>query len=277
MPKATINGTDLFYVEEGDGPPCIVVHGGLGFDHTVYRSTMAPLHDLVRAIYVDLRGNGRSGRPPVETITIPQLASDIDAFRVHLGLERVALLGHSYGGFVALEYATTYPDKVSQLSLVDTSPGVFEPTSAELAERPSDDEVPVEVEAALRELFSRMPETNDEMAEAFPRIAPSYFRGPVPASFSAVMRNVVYDAGAMARGFEVLAGWTVADKLDRITAPTFVACGRYDLHTTPECSVRLASAIADAELVWFEGSRHFPWIEEADPFFVALGDWLARH
>src|SRR5215470_3983393 len=121
MATAHVNGTDLFHVEVGAGLPCLVMHGGLGVDHTQFRDALDPLGDVLRLVYYDHRGNGRSGRPPIETITLKQLADDADALRAHLGFERVAVLGHSYGGCIALRYVLDYPQRVSRLVLVGTT------------------------------------------------------------------------------------------------------------------------------------------------------------
>ena len=122
MPVAHLNGTDLFYIEVGEGLPCLVMHGGLGFDHTGLHPWLDPLGEQMHLIYYDHRGNGRSGRPPPETITLEQLCSDADALREHLGIEKVAVLGYSFGGCIALEYALCYPERLSHLILVDTAP-----------------------------------------------------------------------------------------------------------------------------------------------------------
>ncbi len=282
MATATVNGTELFYLDEGSGPPVVVLHGGLGFDHTYMRSSLRALEDDLRMIYVDQRGNGRSGRPPLETVTIPQLAADVEALREHLGLERIGVLGHSYGGFVALEYATTYPNRVSHLVLEDTSPGAFEPTSGELAERADPSWVTPEIQAAFAVFGSMMASgqnpTNEEFLERFPAIAPVYLYKTESEHLAAVMAGTVANADVAMHSMTVaLPGWSVADKLDRITAPTLVLCGRYDLMTTPECSKRLSTAIPGAELVWFESSGHFPSVEEPDAFIAAISDFFGRH
>jgi proline iminopeptidase len=102
---APINGTELFYVSVGEGLPCLVMHGGLGVDHSYLHPWLDPLGDMLHLIYYDHRRNGRSGRASKETMTHAQLAADADALRSHLGFARVAVMGHSYGGFIALEYA----------------------------------------------------------------------------------------------------------------------------------------------------------------------------
>jgi proline iminopeptidase len=115
------DGTELFHLEVGNGLPCLVMHGGLGVDHSQFREALDPLGDLLRLVYYDHRGNGRSGRPPIATLTLEQLAADADALRTHLGFEKVAVLGHSYGGCLALQYALRYPRRVSHLILVGTT------------------------------------------------------------------------------------------------------------------------------------------------------------
>ena len=121
MPLVHLNGTDLLYVEVGEGLPCLVMHDGLGLDHTSMHPWLDPLGELMHLIYCDYRGNGRSGRPPSETITFEQPCAD--ALREHLGFEKVAVLGYSFGGFIALEYALRYPERLSHLILGGTSPG----------------------------------------------------------------------------------------------------------------------------------------------------------
>jgi proline iminopeptidase len=276
VPTVEVNGTSLYYEIVGDGIPCIALHGGPGLDHTYFKASFGPLEDDLRFIYVDQRGNGRSDRPPLETITLPQLAADADVLRERLGYEEIAMLGHSFGGFVALEYATSYPDRLSHLLLIDTSPGDFEPTPDELAERPDPSTVSPEAVEATHRLFSTMPSSNEELAQRLPGLARAYVHRTDPKELSSVLANTILDANTMMRGFQAFAGWSVVDKLDLVTCPTLVLFGRYDLQTTPECAKRLSTAIPHAELVWFENSGHFPWLEEPDAFFGAVKDWLAR-
>jgi proline iminopeptidase len=277
MPEADVNGTPLYYERVGSGVPCIALHGGLGMDHTYLKRAFGPLEDVLELIYVDQRGNGRSARPPVETITMQQLADDVRGFADALGLDRFALLGHSFGGFVALEFATTHPERLTHLVLLDTSPGGFEPTPEELAERPDPSTVTREAREAFGRMFSTVPASDEEFAALLPAIAPAYLHNVEASALVDGYADAILDAKTMIRGFEVLPSWSVADELDRIGCPTLVTCGRYDLLTTPECAKRLATRIAQAELAWFENSGHFPWIEEPDAFFGAVRDFLVRN
>ncbi len=277
MSTALINGTNLYYEVLGEGIPCIALHGGLGMDHTYFKASFGPLNDHLQFIYLDQRGNGRSDRPPSETITIPQLAADVDALRHHLGYEKIALLGHSFGGFIALEYATTYPESLTHLMLFDTSPGRFEPTPEELAERPDPSTVSQEAVEAAQKLFSSPPSPDEATGGLSLGHARAYVHKTDPAVLVSDFSEVIRDMSTAILGFMALSGWSVVDKLDRIACPTLVTCGRYDLQTTPECAKRLSTAIPDAELVWLEDSAHFPWVEEPEVFFAAVEEWLTRH
>src|SRR6266540_5558788 len=123
MSTARLNGTSLYYETVGTGPTCLVMHGGLGLDHTLRHPMLDRLGERLRLAYYDHRGNGRSGRPPLETLTMAQPADDADALAGRLGAGPVLVLGWSYGGIVAQELAVRHPERVAGLVLVGTTPG----------------------------------------------------------------------------------------------------------------------------------------------------------
>lgn len=276
MAFATVNGTELFYVESGRGIPFFAIHGGLGFDHAYLRNAFAPVEDLARIVYFDQRCNGRSKCSSIEELTMEQLAADVDGLRQELGFEKVGLAGHSYGGFVALQYAVTYPDHLSHLILLDTSPGTFEPTDAELAERGDRSWVTAEHEAAMAAIYGELPATDEEFRALAPAIARVWSRGDTGPALAEANRAIL-KVDAARRGFEILGGWSVDERLGEIGCPTLVACGRHDLLTTPECSKRLADKIPNAELTFFENSGHMPWLEEPQAFNDRMRDFLVDH
>jgi proline iminopeptidase len=113
-----IRDVSLFVKVVGRGDPLLLMHGGPGADHT----TMLPfrrLADRFTLVFYDHRGNGRSTGAP-SSMTWENLTADADALRQRLSFERWAVLGHSFGGHVALEYALRYPDRLSHLVLLDT-------------------------------------------------------------------------------------------------------------------------------------------------------------
>ena len=104
-----IGDTRLYVVERGEGRPLIVLHGGPGLDHRVWGDYLDPLADMCRLILVDQRGQGRSDRGGEERWTLRRMAADVTLLARALGLNRYAVLGHSYGAFVALQPRWTSP------------------------------------------------------------------------------------------------------------------------------------------------------------------------
>jgi proline iminopeptidase len=81
----------------------------------------------------------------------------------------------------------------------------------------------------------------------------------------------------MSRGFEVLASWSSIDRLPSITCPVLLTAGRHDVFTSFPQSHRIARHLPNAEVLLFEQSGHFPWLDEPDAFFPAVKGWLAAH
>jgi proline iminopeptidase len=114
-----IRDVSLFVDVVGRGYPLVLMHGGPGLDHC----SLLPfrrLADRFTLVFYDHRCNGRSVGAPVSSMTWENLTADADALRQRLGFKRWAVLGHSFGGHVALEYALRYPDSLSHLVLMDT-------------------------------------------------------------------------------------------------------------------------------------------------------------
>lgn len=269
MATALINDNQLFYLTTGEGLPCLVMHGGLGFDHTYLHPWLDPLGDTLHLIYYDHRGNGRSGRPPKETMTHARLAADADALAAHLGFGKVAVIGHSYGGFIALELALRYPDRVSHLILLDTAPH-FD-YGEEVMENARRMGATGEIMAALEEEWA----TDEEMRTRFPVIWPLYFHNFDPATGEKLLEKTIVSVAGMARDGET-AAYDVIPRLSEIRIPTLILVGRYDFICPPSQAKIMHEGIADSELVIFENSGHLPYVEEPETFFAAVRDWIKR-
>lgn len=127
----TVNGVRLFFDVEGakfvaDGPVMrekpilLLLHGGPGFDHSIYKPAYSALADIAQIIYLDHRGNGRSEDGPRESWNLAQWGDDVRAFCEVLGIIDPIVLGASFGGMVALAYATRHPAHPSKLVLIST-------------------------------------------------------------------------------------------------------------------------------------------------------------
>lgn len=261
---------DGLHVEAvGHGAPALVLHGGLGVDHTVYRSLDALAAGLA-LIYLDHRGNGRSARPDPQTLTMAGWADDALAVgRAVAGDVPLVVIGHSYGGFIAQELAIRHPRAVRALVLVCTTPGQLG-----TGEEPAPPGPPLPDEFV--ELLSAEPQTDDELAAAMSALAPAYLHDADPGVLREWMTGTVFSAAAMRRGFEVLAGWSSVDRLGSIAVPTLVLAGRHDPFTAWPQADRIATRVPGAQVVVFEHSSHFPWLDEPERFFGTVDSWLRR-
>ena len=129
--RVLVNGVRLFFDVEGsslvpDGsamrgkPTIVLLHGGPGFDHSIYKPSLSSLADIAQVVFLDQRGNGRSDPGPQESWTLAQWGDDVRAFCEVLGIERPIVLGMSFGGTVALAYATRHPAHPAKLILGNT-------------------------------------------------------------------------------------------------------------------------------------------------------------
>lgn len=269
MPLAPLNGTDLFYTATGRGLPCLVMHGGLGVDHTQFREWLDPLGDVLHLVYYDHRGNGRSARPPIETLTHEQLIADADALRTHLGFEQIAILGHSYGGCLALMYALRYPQSVCRLILVGTTAAwdYFDEMAAALRDRA----VSTEVVAALVDL----PATDEEMARDQLAIAPIAFHHTNLHLAQRVLGKTLWNAAANVRSRQLGSDYNVVARLGEIGVPSLILTGRDDFFCPPKQAERLHRGICRSQVVIFERSGHYPFAEEDAAFQDAVRGWLS--
>ena len=134
-----VNGARLYFDVEGAGlipdgpsmrakPTLVLLHGGPGFDHTMYKPAFSALADIVQIVYFDQRGNGRSTGGGAETWSLAQWGDDVKGLCDALGIEKPIVYGGSFGGFVAQSYATRYPDHPAKLILASTAARVDFPT-----------------------------------------------------------------------------------------------------------------------------------------------------
>jgi pimeloyl-ACP methyl ester carboxylesterase len=125
---AKVNGVDIYYELEGSGQPILLMHGGPGGDHWGFHWSggIPPLADSYKLVYYDHRGNGRSSGEP-NTVIYSNISKDADELRKFLGLGKVVVMGHSWGGVIALHYALNYPDSVSAIIEVCGGADLFLP------------------------------------------------------------------------------------------------------------------------------------------------------
>jgi len=260
----------LFYREVGRGEPMIVLHGGPGSDHTYLRA-FDRLGEFVRLIYFDLRGNGRSASVPEDAFTFELLCQDIDRIADHLGCDRFGLIGQSFGGYLALEYALRKPTRLTRLVLADTAPRFSSPEEHEqrgqliLARWPH---LRTVVEAPWND------DDDAEVARQIAELAPIFFHRYDPDRAAANYRDVIWRAAPILAGEVILRGWDVTPRLAEISVPTLILAGRHDIMVSCDHARTMWERIAGSTMCCFEDSGHNAFIEEPEAFFSTLEAWL---
>jgi pimeloyl-ACP methyl ester carboxylesterase len=134
-----VNGAKLYFDVEGAGlvadgprmrakPTLVLLHGGPGVDHTMYKPAFSALADVAQIVYFDHRGNGRSADGDPERWTLAQWGDDVKGLCDALGIDKPIVYGASFGGYVAQAYATRHPDHPAKLVLASTAARVDFPT-----------------------------------------------------------------------------------------------------------------------------------------------------
>jgi len=271
------DGGRLYYRVIGEGRPIVVLHGGPDFDHHYLLPEMDRLADSFRLVYYDQRGRGWSaGEGEPEAVSIDSEIEDLDSVRRHFALDSVALLGHSWGGLLAMEYATRHPGRVSHLILVNTAPASAEDW------------------LVLRQDLRRTRQAGDlermqalASSERFqagdPEVEADYYRihfsaalsspelleqviGRLRAHFTAesvltarAIEHRLYDQTCRSDGYDLI------PKLNALDIPTLVVHGENDL-VPVALAAHIAQAIPRARLVVLQDCGHFAYLESPDAF-----------
>ena len=274
---AEVAGHRVYYTTYGHGRPLLLMHGGPGLDHTYFRPWLDPLGERAELIYYDQLGQGRTERPASwEGVTHETWAAEADALRAYLGHERIILLGHSYGGFIAQDYALRYGEHLDGLILSDTAPVLdyMDVIGANAAARGTPEQL--QVVGGLSDPYSLSGDA--AFRKAWRTILPLYFQHYDPELGDAMDEQTQYSGAAYAHGFaKCLPVFNTLPRLGEIRTPTLVISGRHDWITPPaQGAERLHAAIPNSQLVILENSGHFPFIEERDRYVGAVADWLSR-
>jgi proline iminopeptidase len=253
--------------------PVIAINGGPGLTHSYM--VQNDLWDRVAknrlVVFYDQRGTGAS--KPLQagaTQSMDAQVADLDAVRNKLGLDKVALVGDSYGGLVAMAYAAAHPEHVARLVLSD-SPG---PTWKSIVH-------------LLPQVFPDVQEQNakeeQQLGASTDAAARAGLRNHFRMIFYSPEKRDAYMSKMGGLGFEpavseavskATADLDLTSKLGGFHFPTLVINGRYDMNVAPLTAWRLAHDIPGAKVVFFEKSGHLPSYEEPEKYISVLESFL---
>jgi proline iminopeptidase len=253
-------------------PVVVALHGGPGGDHSSFKPVLSGLVGRAQVVYVDHRGCGRSARGPQETYTLENNVEDLEALRQHLGLPRIAVLGISYGGMVALAYAARYPAAVSHLIVACTAAShrFLDDARANLAAAGT----PEQQHVAER-LWDGSFEDEEQLVEYFEVLGPLYARRFDLEVARSRRGRRIYSPEAINEGFGgFLRTYDLTTQLPHITASTLVVAGRHDWICPPHLAEEIAAGIDGADLRIFEHTSHQVLVDEPQAFIDLVRGFL---
>jgi proline-specific peptidase len=275
----SIGDTRLFIVERGQGYPVLVLHGGPGLDHWEFADYLDVLTDQFRLILVDQRSQGRSDISPPDTWTLPQMAQDVSSLAAALNLSRYAVLGHSYGAFVALQHAVDFPGAAAQTIV---SSGIPSAKYLEQVGKNLEAFEPVELREQVTASWERekSAQTQEDCASLMHDQLPFHFGNPLDpriAEYEARTAATVYSPQVLRHFATQDYGMIeVEDRLAQITQPLLVLAGRLDRTCSAEAAAAIARGAPHAELVIFEHSGHMTFVEENERYVQVVRAFLTR-
>jgi proline iminopeptidase len=266
----TANGAKLYYETLGRGMPVIFMHGGLGFDHQCFRPFVDPLADAAQVVYYDHLGHGKSDRPTnFSDITLERLSSDCDALATALGFDKFVLAGHSYGGFIAFDFAFRFPDRLAGLVFTCTAPDLTSGQRNPLGGTPAQ----ADAWARSRQAANA---TDQEFRANWIAVVPLFYNNASPPAgvVDDVDRRTIYSAAGYNRGLEILGGYDFVSRLPNLKTPTAVQYGAGDIWRFGD-NERIAKNIPGATLKYYANSGHWPFQEEQSAFVADMRRFVA--
>lgn len=277
----SVGDTRLFIEERGDGYPLMLLHGGPGLDRHEFGHYLDPLTDQFRLILVDQRGHGLSDKVAPETCTLESCAGDVVALAEALELGDYAVLGHSWGAFVALQNAVDYPDGAAQSIISSGVP------SARYLEKVFDELAhfqPEELRQQVTDSWAQEKDlqTEEQAAASLHDQMPFHFKDPYDpriAAFEEETKDARFSP-EITRFFaadESYGGIELEERLREVIHPVLVLGGRHDRTCPVGAAEAMAAGLPDAELVILENSAHMGYVEENDAYCGAVRRFLLSH
>lgn len=270
------NGVTIWYEVRGagEGTPLVIVNGGPGFDHS-YTHLGDPVWDRFeksrRVIFYDQRGNGRSSELKTgQTATLADQISDLDALRNHLALDKVDLLGHSWGGYLVMAYSARHPEHIRHLVIVDSAAPKWSDTKFMF-----NDFFPDVVEKQDAFTFADTMGDKKATADSLALYTTMLFYSPEKRDVGvAVLAKADFHKAVNEAVSADVARFDLNPELAKFTFPTLVITGRYDINVAPSVAWKIHKAIPGSQFAMFERSGHIPYFEEPEAFAKVLEGFL---
>jgi proline iminopeptidase len=273
------NGQKFFCRIMGKGDPIVVIHGGAGLSQAYLLPQMERLKEHNLVIFYDQRNCGRSvGTFNEQFITVDTFVSDLDAIRKAFGYKKITILGHSFGGFLAVRYAIAHPEAIDKLILLNTAPISSEGWMAFLQEY---ERRTKPYQGTLKAI-----EATREFQENDPKIMEEYYRIIFRSYFYAAQKeeflNLAMSQQAFANGKKVLTilansllaqPFDLHEQLKKLTIPTLIIHGDYDM-VPYDVAEKIHESISNSQYVLLKHCGHFSYIEAPEQLFILINNFM---
>ncbi len=285
------HGTMIYYKILGHGAPLLIVHGGPGASHDYFLPFLLPLARTNRLIFIDERGSGRSQKLDEPSgYTVENMVEDVEDVRRELGLGKISLLGHSYGGVLAQAYALKYQQNLTHLVLASTFPSTAGMNQVFVTMKKN---MPAEVREQIDKLEAQglyghgKPWEKNRYTEEYMKLAWGdgyfpYLYGRHPdANYDPLATGnnswELYREMWGSNGEFVIDGnlksVEYVDRLPTIKVPTLVIAGDHD-EVDPSLSKQMSEKIAGSKLVILSNSGHMTFVDQPIQFNQAVSQFL---
>lgn len=278
-----VNGVNHFYKIVGKGEPFILLHGGPGMYHNELFPFFLDFAKSNKVIFYDQRGNGKSTLERIDstTFTVELMIEDLEELRKEFGIDKLNIIGHSWGGLLAMYYAVKYPENLNRLILVDAAPvntdllikcyekqiSMFEPEEWEYVQKLLESEDYLAGNPEVHNEAMRISEgtvfSNKDVIDDYMKVA---------AFNETTAKNAValnYLATQMKLNIHV------QDRLSNIKCPTLIINGKDDF-IVEEVPRLVNKLITNSEIVFIEHAGHYPYIENKEDFFNEVDKFIKK-
>ena len=274
-----IGSITLYYKMLGKGRPVLVLHGGPGMNHTYFLPHMEILARTCTLIFYDQRGCGKSSAVTNSQLTLRNYIEDIEGIRKAFNLEKLNILGHSWGGLLAMYYSSEYYENVNSLILVDPAPAssdlFAEYHEIKLTRIREEDRKALEEIVYSEGFWNGNPRVIENFFIVSERV--NFYNRTLSSKFSITFdekeaKHVFTVNRLMGRYFT---NYDIHEALSQIQCPTLVIYGDYDCEPV-EAGQKICEHIEGSQLVILEKCGHYPFIESPEEFSRIVKEFLDK-
>lgn len=272
-----INETKLYYKIIGSEEPILIIHGGPGLSHDYFLPSLSSLSDKYKLIFYDQRASGKSDlNTSPESITLDNFIKDIDALRDTFDIEKINLMAHSWGGILAMKYATMYPDKIKSLILVNSvgaSSEIATLSNLELAKRFTQKDSIQRVEILNSDEFQKRSTNSIESLMKIGFKHQFYNKTYLDSLNLSLNENYMTSSQLLQNLAKDLSDFDFHSDLKTIQCPTLLIYGNYD-PLTHLAGKKIHESIDNSEFIILDKCGHFPFIEKQKEFNDVLTNFM---